>query len=46
MPILNKSQIFINLTVATNAGAMGYLTTKTRVEFTYLRQTFTEKPIV
>ena len=43
--ILNKSEILINSTIATNIGAMGYLTAEARVAFTWLRQAFIEAPI-
>ena len=38
--ILNRSEILINLTMITNAGAMVYLIAKIRKTFTHLRQTF------
>ena len=44
--ILDKSEISVNLTVATNADAMGYLTPKAREAFTQLRQAFTKAPIL
>ena len=44
--ILDKSKILVNLTMATNAGAIGYLTVEARVTFTQLRQAFIEAPIL
>ena len=38
----NKSKILINLTMATNADAMGYLTPEVGKAFTRLRQAFTK----
>ena len=35
--ILDKSEILVNLTMATNTSAMGYLTPKAKVTFTQLR---------
>ena len=43
---MNKSKILVNLTVATNAGAMGYFTPKTRETFIQVRQAFTKAPIL
>lgn len=36
------SEILVNLTVITNVGAIGYLTTEARVAFTCLSQAFTK----
>lgn len=40
--ILNKSEILINLIIATNAGATGYQTAKIVIPFICLRQAFTK----
>ena len=43
--ILDKFEILLNLTEATNANAMGYFIPEAREAFTRLRQAFTEAPI-
>ena len=44
--ILNKSEILVNSTIATNTDTMGYLTSKAREVFTQLRQPFIKAPIL
>lgn len=44
--ILDKSKILINLIVATNNNAIGYLISKNRLVFTQLKQVFIKTPIV
>ena len=43
--ILNKSEILVNLTISTNAGAIEYFISEARIAFTQLKQAFTKAPI-